>query len=141
MSSLPDANHNIKKNLKKLRSMNKLSMREVAAILGVKENTYRVWEDEQNKTVPKTDMLLQLAKVFDVSVDFLFRDELTNLDAVDNRLSNRNGGTYIYGDKYISELSSEEKVTVMKIRRMSTEDKQKVYKLIDLINKKIDDEK
>jgi len=122
---------NIKNNIRILRETNGLKMREIAQVLGIKENTYRVWEDTGKETVPKADGLVELAKIFNVSLDFLIRSEAENKKRIGLVLNASNDG--IYGDKYLNELSGEEKLAVMKMRRMTTTDKKKVQKLIDEI--------
>ena len=43
--SADEVKANIKKNISSLRKANKLTMREVAYVLNMNENTYRIWED------------------------------------------------------------------------------------------------
>ena len=123
---------NIKNNIRRLREANGLKMREVAAALGIKENTYRVWEDKSKETVPKADGLVELSKIFNVSLDFLVKNERENLENMQLSLSTSYPDG-IYGDKYLNELTAEEKISVMKMRRMTTADRKKIHELIDRI--------
>lgn len=128
--------NNIKNNLRSLREANNLKMRDVANALGIKENTYRVWEDKSKDTVPKTDSMVEISKIFNVSIDFLTRSESENKR---NSLSfSASTDNSVYGDKYLNELTNEEKIAVMKLRRLSSADRQKIIKDIDNIIKNND---
>ncbi|MBR6392746.1 MAG: helix-turn-helix transcriptional regulator [Eubacterium sp.] len=123
---------NIKKNLKRLREANGLKMRDLAIVLGIKENTYRVWEDRSKETVPKADGLVEIAKIFNVSLDFLVNNVEDNIRKEGLLLSSGSNDSF-YGDKYLNELSAEEKRSIMKMRRMVNSDRQRVMELIDEI--------
>lgn len=123
----------IKKNLVSLREANGLKMRDVATALGIKENTYRVWEDPQ-KGCPKQADLVKIARMYNISLDMLMT----------GKMSEQNKGVFtvrakdpfedhIYGDKYLSELSKYEKIVIMKIRQMNAADRSKVNELIEEI--------
>ncbi len=123
----------IKKNIKRLRDENGLTRRDVSKILGTKENTYRIWEDEKSETLPKAALLSEIAKIYNVSINFLYRNEKENESYILNASTPDNS---IYGEKYLSELSSEEKIMIMKIRRMTNADRDKVKELIgDIVDK------
>lgn len=126
--------NNIKTNLRLLREANNLKMRDVANALGIKENTYRVWEDKSKDTVPKTDSLVDISKVFNVSIDFLMQSENENKkhSLQFNASTNDNS---VYGDKYLNELTNEEKLAVMKMRRLSSADRLKILEKIEEIIK------
>ena len=78
---------NIKSNITLLRKANKLSMRDTAFALGVKENTYRVWEDP-GKSGPKPQYIYQIAKAYGVTTDFLYSN--TSQDIVGAEVFNIN---------------------------------------------------
>ncbi len=121
---------NIKNNLQILRKTNGLTMREVAKAMDIKENTYRIWEDKTKDSIPKAESLVLLASIYNVSVDFLMRTEANNRYDVPLKVCEADD---VYGDKYLNELSPQEKLTVMKTRRMSSVDRQRVFDLIDEI--------
>ncbi len=121
---------NIKNNLQILRKTNGLTMREVAKAMDIKENTYRIWEDKTKDSIPKAESLVLLASIYNVSVDFLMRTEANNRYDVPLKVCEADD---VYGDKYLNELSPQEKLTVMKTRRMSSADRQRVFDLIDEI--------
>ncbi len=66
---------NISKNLSRLRRNhpNKLTQAEVAALIGIEQNTYSKWEsgicDIKSKHIPK------LAEIFEVEISDLFRED------------------------------------------------------------------
>ncbi len=62
--------------LKEIRINNNCSQQDVAEILGVKRNTYTMWELEHDK-IPLTK-LIKLAEHFNVSLDYIF--EFTDLE-------------------------------------------------------------
>ena len=133
MTDIAEVRKNIKKNISLLREINGLKMREVANALGIKENTYRTWEDTRTVSSPKPDKLIALSKLYDVSVDFLMKNEDENIGskvAAQNADADR-----IYGDKYLNELSADEKLTVMKMRVLSSTDRAKVKEFIESITK------
>lgn len=109
-------------------------MRQVAELLGVKENTYRVWEDE-NGSCPKPHFIVELAKIYKVSTDALFyglKAEGSTPLAVNSPQKPYND---IYGDRYFTELSDSEKILVMSVRRLNSEDRQQVMKYIAELQK------
>ena len=55
--------------LKKLRKDFNLSQQQVAEKLSVSQDTISLWEND--KSLPATEYLPQLADIFDVSVDYL----------------------------------------------------------------------
>ncbi len=64
------------KNLKNIRKENGFTQQEVAEKLNISQRTYSDYETD--KTEPTMEVLLRIAKLFNVSVDELLgRDELT----------------------------------------------------------------
>lgn len=57
-----------------LRQQNKLSMQQLADKLQV-SRTY-IWEMEHGEKIPNIAMLIKICDVFQVSADWLIRDEL-----------------------------------------------------------------
>jgi len=132
-SSMP-INAVVSHNLKMLREHYNISMKSVAEALGVKPNTYRVWENPTGKNGVRPYYLQQLAKIFGVSVDFLLNntsDELPQKsDALLTAACNNGDKSPAYGDSYITELSDYEKVHIMQVRRLSAADRKKADEFI-----------
>lgn len=59
--------------IKKLRSDRNLSLDGLANELGVNKSRIGMWET--NGTVPRDDILIQLSKYFNVSIDYLLGNE------------------------------------------------------------------
>ena len=121
---------NIKYQLIRLRVENKLSKREVAKALNIKENTYRIWEDP-NRSCPKPHDIVNLALIYNVPTDVILSDE--NGKPLD-KIFKRN--MYNTGKKEmnLTSLDSYEKLLVMTVRRLSFEEKKKlseeIYRLL-----------
>ena len=58
------------KRLREVRKSKKITQQELADRLGIKRNTYSDWEN--GKTEPTFEILVKLADLFDVSLDWLF---------------------------------------------------------------------
>ena len=130
ISEKQSTNSIVRQNLRLLREANGLSMKMVAEALGVKPNTYRVWEAEDGKSGIKNYRIVQLAKIYGVTTDFILtsRDEDPQ-PSVGDMLKVAAPNLYnkeIYGDNYLSELSDYEKILVMQVRRLNNTDKQKL---------------
>lgn len=64
-----DFNKTFSDRLRKQRQLCKLTQKELADILGIKQNTYSDWET--GKTEPKNEQLIFLSRLFHKSVDYL----------------------------------------------------------------------
>ena len=64
------------KRIRELRKQAGLSQQSLAGLLAVSQDTVSLWECETS--VPPTEYLPKLAKIFDVSIDYLldYTDEL-----------------------------------------------------------------
>ena len=62
--------------IKELREREKYSQKELGLKLGISPST--IWMYEQNRRSPGKDMLLKIAKVFNVSVDYLLSSDTYN---------------------------------------------------------------
>lgn len=58
------------KRLREVRKSKKIIQQELADRLGIKRNTYSDWEN--GKTEPTFEILVKLADLFDISLDWLF---------------------------------------------------------------------
>ncbi len=61
--------------IRTLRKRRGMTLKELALTLGFPSHSY-VSEIEHNKKTPTTEMIIQIADVFGVTVDQLVRDEL-----------------------------------------------------------------
>ena len=127
-----DIKKNVKRNIVRLRTANKLKMREVARAIGANENTYRIWEDPK-RSCPKPHDIMNLAKIYNVSTDFIMGGD-DNVSP-ESDIASRSKYNYTSGESYLSELDSYEKLMIMSLRRLTLEDKAKlseeVYKLLN----------
>ena len=80
------SNQVLSTRIKELREKAGLSMDQLAKQLGVTKSRVNMWEN--NGTVPRMNILIQLAKFFDVSTDYLLgNDDAKNLSLENVRLS------------------------------------------------------
>lgn len=59
--------------MKNLRNNKKLSMSELAKILGVSKSSINMWEN--GSSIPKQEILIRISREFDVSIDYLLGNE------------------------------------------------------------------
>lgn len=72
--------------VKDLREKEGLSMEQLATDLGVTKSRVNMWEN--NGTIPRGDVLVQLANYFNVSTDFLLgNDDNSEISKSNSRLS------------------------------------------------------
>ena len=72
--------------VKNLRKNSKLSMQQLADLMKVTKSRVNMWEN--NGTVPRMDVLIRLAKYFNVSTDFLLgNDDTAELSVTNSKLS------------------------------------------------------
>lgn len=120
----------IKDTLIKLRKAHGFSQEEISEILGIKRDTYASWEIGRSN--PKSDMLIKLAKVYNVSCDYILTGD--NIGNTLRVASPANYNSDVYGDQYISELSNFEKAVLLKMRVLNVQDKQKVVEFINSLD-------
>ena len=60
----------ILENIKGFREHKKLTQSELAQMLGLKQSTIAMWEN--GDSMPRTDKLPELAKIFNCTIDDLF---------------------------------------------------------------------
>lgn len=120
----------IKENLVKYRKANKLTGEEVAEALSMNHGTYRSWET--GRSCPKFSGVIRLAQIYGVSIDSFLCDhrELLGNRIARVKSSDNEYTSDVYGDDYLSQLSSQEKIMVMKIRQLNQKDRQKVIDLL-----------
>ena len=72
--------------IKALREKAGLSMEQLAKILGVTKSRVNMWEN--NGTLPRSDILIELAKYFKVTTDFLLgNDDTSEVSNTNKRLN------------------------------------------------------
>lgn len=116
---------NIKDTLIKLRKAHNLSQEQISEILGIKRDTYASWEI--GRSAPKYDTIIKLAKIYNVTCDYIITGQK---DTVLSVASPNRYNADVYGDEYVSELSSFEKAILLKLRILNLKDKQKVAEFI-----------
>ena len=80
------ANEIFSTRIRDLRKKSGLSMEQLAKELGITKSRVNMWEN--NGTVPRMNTLLELAKFFDVSTDYLLGNDDDSSISVENaRLS------------------------------------------------------
>ena len=80
------ANKFFSTRVKELREKSGLSMDQLAKQLGVTKSRVNMWEN--NGTVPRMNVLVELAKFFNVTTDYLLgNDDTSNLSLNNTRLS------------------------------------------------------
>lgn len=117
----------IRENIIKYRKANGLKGKEIASVMNMNFDTYRSWES--GRSTPKLESIVNLAKIYSVSVEDIITKHITkknnpNQLAVATNEENEYDSS-IYGDEYLSKLSSLEKTLIMKIRLLSPEEKKK----------------
>ena len=80
------ANQLFSTRVKELREKAGLSMDQLAKQLGITKSRVNMWEN--NGTVPRMNVLVELAKFFNVTTDYLLgNDDTSNLSLNNTRLS------------------------------------------------------
>ncbi len=119
----------LRNNLINLRNTNDLTQKNIADILGLERSTYTSWE--KGRSSPKPNEIVKLAKIYNVTTDYLLTGKNSEKIQVEN-FSNYDRG--VYGDSNISELTDFEKTLLLKIRVLNTKDKQKIAIFLDQFN-------
>lgn len=68
-------NNVLGKNLKNIRKFKGFSREYIASVLGVNFETYKTWEIGRYE--PKIDYLIELSKIYKVSIDYLLGNEFS----------------------------------------------------------------
>lgn len=107
--------------IKELRKEKNCTQKEVADVLGVKQDSISLWEND--KRLPDTQYIVQMAKFFDVSTDYLL------------------GLSGDYEKAFIDNCNSEVFVTsnevqlIYSCRNLSEEKKQLLFDYIKILRK------
>lgn len=104
------------KRLKELRLQNKLTQQQVAKAIGKTYQAYSYYEN--GKRDPDTETLKLLAELFNVSTDYLLESDINT----ENKKI----------PKDLKKLLEEEEIT-LNGRMMSAEDKEKIYRVIEVM--------
>ena len=70
--------------IKKLRERHDMTQQQLAKILNVSTSTVGKWEGKGN-VIPSAEILIELAKCFDVSIDYLLGDSSLQQERSDRR--------------------------------------------------------
>lgn len=97
--------------LKEARKAANLTQAQVAAYVGVNQNTYSYWENKKTKIDNLS--LQKLAKLFSVSIDYLLGNDVENSQTADNS------------------FTTEEIEHIKKYRQLNADGKKEIDNLID----------
>lgn len=120
----------LSEQLKIIRKANKFTQQGLADAIGIERSTYASYETGRNK--PDVNLLSRIAKVFDVSSDFILEIDTTvplNLEDISVQYKKKSG------NKLVSTLSKEEKNVLAKYRLLSDNKK---AELVDFLEKNTD---
>jgi len=111
--------------IKELRKKHNLTQTELSEKINVAFQTVGAWESGRNE--PNYDMLNTLAKLFDVTVDYLTGKNTKDIE--DTNLKN-----------IINELENDKELNakVRSITELNPEERKKIYKILDAV---IDEDK
>ncbi len=117
----------LSEQLKIIRKANKFTQQGLADAIGIERSTYASYETGRNK--PDVVLLSKIAKVFDVSSDFILEIDTTvplNVEDISVQYKKKSG------NKLVSTLSKEEKNVLAKYRLLSDNKK---AELVDFLEK------
>ena len=117
----------LSEQLKIIRKANKFTQQGLADAIGIERSTYASYETGRNK--PDVILLSKIAKVFDVSSDFILEIDTTvplNVEDISVQYKKKSG------NKLVSTLSKEEKNVLAKYRLLSDNKK---AELVDFLEK------
>lgn len=117
----------LSEQLKIIRKANKFTQQGLADAIGIERSTYASYETGRNK--PDVNLLGRIAKVFDVSSDFILEIDTTvplNVEDISVQYKKKSG------NKLVSTLSKEEKNVLAKYRLLSDNKK---AELVDFLEK------
>lgn len=117
----------LSEQLKIIRKANKFTQQGLADAIGIERSTYASYETGRNK--PDAVLLSKIAKVFDVSSDFILEIDTTvplNVEDISVKYKKKSG------NKLVSTLSKEEKNVLAKYRLLSDNKK---AELVDFLEK------
>ena len=117
----------LSEQLKIIRKANKFTQQGLADAIGIERSTYASYETGRNK--PDAVLLSKIAKVFDVSSDFILEIDTTvplNVEDIPVKYKKKSG------NKLVSTLSKEEKSVLAKYRLLSDNKK---AELVDFLEK------
>lgn len=95
--------------IRELRKNKNMTQEELGVALGVAKNTVSYWERNENK--PDYDMIIKIAKLFNVSTDYLFGlngNDIGNIEKLKTTLNDV--GIMVGSDLSIAELQQALKI-------------------------------
>lgn len=115
--------------LKKLRKEHKFVQSDVADFLGIDRSTYSNYE--LGKTTPSYENLIQLKRIYNVSIDYLIDN-----DNYQRTISSKKGFSVSVSDSNpVSQLSKEEITILACYRLLSEEDKASAVEMMKKFTK------
>ena len=116
----------LSEQLKIIRKANKFTQQGLADAIGIERSTYASYETGRNK--PDVILLSKIAKVFDVSSDYILEIDTTaplNLEDIPVQYKKKSG------NQLVSTLSKEEKGVLAKYRLLSDSKKTELVEFLE----------
>ncbi len=111
------------RQLKIIRTQNKLKQYQIADALGISRSTYCSYET--GRRCVDLDTLVKLSQFYNLPIDAFLQDSFNGM------VEDRDGYETDLDTTYLSQLSGEEIALIAKYRAMSKEDKKEVRDLAD----------
>lgn len=109
----------VSEKLRTLRSAYHMTQNEVAEVLGMSRTSFSKYEN--GATLPPLKVLRKLAKVYNVPLEYLIHDNSTSVVLHDSKSETAPDIDNLA--ESFAQLTSEEKMIIMKLRLMSKEEK------------------
>lgn len=109
----------VSEKLKTLRNAYCMTQNEVAEVLGMSRTSFSKYEN--GATLPPLKVLRKLAKIYNVPIEYLIHDNSTSVVFRDGK--NAEAPDIDNLAESFAQLTSEEKMIIMKVRLMSKEEK------------------
>lgn len=113
--------------LKELRKNSALTQKQISDVIGIDRSTYSYYENE--KAAPSLDVLIRIAKVFNVTLDYIiFGDDSRTVQPVS--VLSDNYTSYTKVDSFVN-LSIEEKNLLMYSRLLDADSQKQLVEYAD----------
>lgn len=120
-----EINRIIGENLKTLREVNGYSQEFIGDMLHIDRSTCSNWENA--KTMPKPAQLTMLSNFYNVSIDFITSDHNNEFTL------NAPPPQRVFGESFLSQLTDDERLMLLKYRVLCDNDKKKVDALLETL--------
>lgn len=109
------------KRIKDLRESKRLSMDQLAKELGITKSRVNMWEN--NGTIPRGDVLIQLAQYFNVTTDYLLgNDDMSEVSTTNAKLNSLQRNLGKLNDRELEQAEGMLKAVFMDIFNDEEED-------------------